>query len=533
MKKLVSTYFFVLIGITTNVVYPQTSGICGDNLTWQLSGSENNLTLTISGSGEMYDYTIYYGSRPWDDSKMNIKTIIIDIGVSVIGECAFYQSYNLESVTIPNTVAKLGNRSFFACNSLVALTIPNSVTMIGSSVFEACSSLTSISVNENNPIYTSNDGVLYDKSQNTLICFPAGKEGIFTVPYFVTVIAEKAFQNCRKLTSITIPNSILTIGTNAFATCTSLFSIDVDANNLKYSSSDGILYNKLQDTLICCPAGKKGGVTIPNTVITISDYAFNACSELLSIKIPNSVITIGNWAFSSCYGLESVEIGNSVDSIGDFAFLNCSGLMSIKIPNSVKSMGRYIFSDCFNLKSAIIGNSVVEIGYAAFDGCSRLKSVIIGESVATIGDFAFADCVSLDSIICKTIVPPNIAYYTFFNVQINSHIYIPCNSLFSYQNSVWGIIFSNFIDECNPTGLIENTFNSEIIIYPNPANDKIFVDCKNFILIKIHDISGREVLIQNAIGKTEVNISNLPKGVYIVNILLADIIIGSGKIVKK
>ena len=554
MKETLLIIFFAFIGITTNVVYAQTSGICGDDLTWQLTGSGNELTLTINGSGEMYDYTRYYDSRPWDSYKNNIKTIIINRGVSVIGECAFYQSFNLEYVTIPNTVTKLGNNSFFACNSLATLTIPNSVTVIGSSVFEACSSLTSITVDTDNLNYSSNNGVLYNKLQDTLIYCPAGKEGIFTVPNSVTDIAEKAFQNCRKLTSITVPNSVLTIGSSAFSICTSLVSINIDANNLNYSSSDGIFYNKLQDTLLCCPSGKTGVIIIPNTVITISDDAFNFCRELTSIIIPNSVITIGKGVFEHCYGLTSVEIGNSVESIGDFAFC-WSGLTSITIPNSVKSIGRYIFSDCSNLESAIIGNSVmamkegafsscsrltsveignsvVEIGYTAFYECYRLNTLIMGESVATIGDGAFAYCVSLNSITCKTITPPEIYYNTFYYVPINAQVFIPCNTSLSYQNSDWGSIFTNFIEDCN-TGLNENVLNRGIIIYPNPANDKIFVGCEDFSSIKIYDISGKEVLIQNANGRTEFNISNLPKGVYIVNILLADKIIGNGKIVKK
>ena len=538
-----------------NIAKAQTSGTCGDNLTWQLTGSGNSLTLTISGDGEMYDYTIYSGGRPWDSYKSNIKTVIIENRVTAIGECAFYQCSNLEFVTIPKSVVKLGYRSFFSCGNLTTITIPDSVTTIESGVFEACSNLTSINVNANNPNYSSDDGVLYNKLQDTLICCPAGKSETFTIPDFVTMVADKAFQNCRKLTSITVPGSVFSIGVNAFAICTSLTAVNVAANNMNYSSNDGIFYNKLQDTLICCPSGKTGAVTIPNTVITIADEAFNFCRDLVSVIIPNSVTTIGKAVFAHCYGLSSVEIGNSIESIGDFAFWWCSGLTSIIVPNSVTSMGNYIFSDCFNLKSATIGDSVAEIGESAFSNCNRLSSiiipnsvskigytafyecyslvsVIIGNSVTEIGDGAFAYCIRLDSITCKAKDPPVIDFYTFYGVPINAQVFVPCHTLSDYQSSDWGNIFTNFIEECT-TSLNEDILNEKITFYPNPVSDIFFVECKEFSTIKIHDISGKEVLTQNANGKTEINISHLPQGVYNVNVLFGTKIVGSKKFVKQ
>ena len=552
MTRNILIIIFTFIGITTNIAKSQTYGKCGTNLTWQLTGS----TLTISGNGEMYDYTIYYGSRPWDDYKNNIKIIVINNGVTTIGECAFYQNFNVESVTIPNSVFKLGNRSFFACNNLTTIDIPSSITIIGNKVFEACSSLISINVDVNSN-YSSDNGVLYNKMADTLICCPAGKTEAFIVPEFVTTIADYAFQNCRNLTSITVPSSVFSIGVNAFSTCTSLIAVNVAANNMNYSSNDGILYNKLQDTLICCPSGKMGTITIPNTVVTIADEAFNFCRDLVSVIIPNSVTTIGKAVFAHCYGLHSVEMGCSIKSIGNFAFEWCSGLTSIIIPDSVTSMGNYTFSDCSYLKSAIIGNSVTEIGESAFSNCSRLSSIIIpnsvskvgyaafyecvrltsvifGNSVTEIGNGAFAYCVSLDSITCKAKDCPVIDFHTFYGVPINAHIFVPCNTTSAYRNSDWGNVFTNFIEDCN-SGIkpYTNSVNEKIKLYPNPIIDKFYVDYKDFYSIKIYDISGKEVLTQNANGKTEVNISNLSKGIYTVSILSKNKVIANDKIVKQ
>ena len=457
MKRSALIMTFILIGITTNIAKAQPHGTCGVNLTWQLVDS----TLTISGNGKMYDYTLYYGSRPWDAYRDNIKILVINSGVTAIGEHAFHQSFFLRSVTIPNSVTKLGRDAFFACSSLTTIDISNYILEIGRDAFAACSSLMSINVDDNNPNYSSNDGVLYNKTANTLICCPAGRTEPFAIPEFVTAIADYAFRNCRKLTSITIPSSVASIGIQAFSLCTSMTAVNVATNNINYSSNDGILYNESQDTLICCPAGKMGAVTIPNTVVTIIDYAFYF----------NQVLT------------------------------------AVIIPNSVDSVGFYAFSLCGNLKSLTIGSSVTEIGYGAF-----------------------SYCYSLDSITCRAEEPLAIYYNMFYDVPLNARIIIPCNTLSAYQNSSWGDMFTNFIEDC--AGIGSAGLDEKIKLYPNPVIDKFYVDCNDFLSIKIYDMSGKEVVTQEVNGKTEINISNLPKGIYTVSILSKNKIIKNDKIVK-
>jgi hypothetical protein len=151
----------------------------------------------------------------------------------------------------------------------------------------------------------------------------------------------------------------------------------------------GVLFNKSQTTLIEYPCGKGASYTIPNSVASIEDGAFEVCPKLRSVTIPNSVTSIGDNAFAYCSGLTNVTMGNNVTSIGQQAFVGCSGLTSVAIPSSVTNIGLAAFGWCEWLSSVTLGNGLTSIGGWAFDSCSNLTTVYFQGTAPSLGLAAF------------------------------------------------------------------------------------------------------------------------------------------------
>lgn len=256
----------------------------------------------------------------------------------------------------------------------------------------------------------------------------------------MTSIGQYAFDGCNNLTSITIPESVTTIGYYAFNQCSSLSSITIGDNVTSIGLSafegtpwfndlpDGVVYLGkvayqykgkmpkntelvLKDGTVAISGGafsgrELGSVIIPNSVISIDNYAFGGCTGLTSLNIPNSVINIGDHAFSNCSGLTSINMGSGLTTIGYSAFIGCTGLTSITIPNSVDSIGEKTFANCAGLTSVTLSKNLRCIENEAFYGCTSLTSITIPNNVISIGLSTFADCTDLSSID----IPNSVAY---------------------------------------------------------------------------------------------------------------------------
>jgi|GEM_PF-6702738 len=189
-------------------------------------------------------------------------------------------------------------------------------------------------------------------------------------------------------------------------------------------------------------------VSIPNSVTKIDIQAFNSCS-ITSITIPNSVTEIGDAAFSGCRSLTSVTISNSIKTIAFATFFGCTSLSSITIPNSVTAIGELTFYNCDRLTSVAIPNLVATIGKSAFQDCGSLTSVTIPSSVIEIGDAAFNTCSSLAQITVNAIAPPKTDVETFYGVNKDIPVKVPCGSKEAYLAAPYWREFTNIYAECD------------------------------------------------------------------------------------
>ena len=213
---------------------------------WRLE----NGTLTISGNGAMGNYSAS-SPAPWDEFRKDIATIIIKDGVTSIGDYSFCGCINTTSVLLANSITYIGNSAFSALRKLTTITLPNNLNNIESSgfyeceslsnvfipasvsymhpnVFRSCHSLTEITVDPNNTYYSSHDGVLYDETTKTLICYPEKKpDPTYTVPDGIKIIDEDSFCSNDNITSVILPDSVKFIRFFAFRLCENLTDITI------------------------------------------------------------------------------------------------------------------------------------------------------------------------------------------------------------------------------------------------------------------------------------------------------------------
>lgn len=340
--------------VTSADIPSNINGVAVTSIRWNAFQGCSGLTnVTIPGSVTSIGGFAFYGCT-------SLTSMTIPGSVTSIGGWAFQSCTGLTSVTIGNGVASIGREAFSNCSGLTSVTIPGSVTRIGEGPFRDCLSLTAILVDAGSSAYSSSGDVLFTKDGKTLVAYPGGKSGSYTIPSGVTTIADLAFAFCRKLTGITIPGSVTNIGDGAFESCETLPAIQVDTGNPAYTSVDGVLFTKDGKTLVAFPSGK----------------------STITYAIPDGVTGIGNYAFSYCNSLTGVTIPSRVTSIGDWAFFGCHNLTSVTIPGNVTSIGKQAFSYCRALTRVTIGNGVTSIGDWAFEGCTALTDVYYGGSEA-------------------------------------------------------------------------------------------------------------------------------------------------------
>ena len=440
-----------------------TCGAAGNNLTWSLDTDTG--ALTVSGTGDMADFDDENNSPPWADYIGSISSVVIENGVTSIGDMAFFLCRSLTDVTIGTDVARIGNQAF-TLSSIAEVYVPRSVREIGFVAFgglqftesgEIIPIIRRIDVDPANETYSSKDGVLYNKTQTTLVEYPGGSAvTAFTVPDGVTEIAGMAFAYAMYLQDITLPDSLTTIGSMAFNYCASLGSVAIPGNvttigeetflgcfsleNVSFGEGiteipesllaqcENLRTVTLADTVAVIGAHAFAGcknlvnLTLDRGVRTIGQNAFYGCESLAEITIPSGVTEIGSHAFSSCTSMtdltfnaaecadmdnvfvgsnvQTLVIGSGVTKIPAGAFVGLERVTAVTIPDSVTEIGAQAFLSCGSLADVTIGSGVGTIGTSAFQNCTALPDIHIPSGVTAIGSGAFENCTSL-AYICS------------------------------------------------------------------------------------------------------------------------------------
>lgn len=457
-------------GAPDNVV---NTGTCGDNVTWTLTNTgggieDREYTLTLSGSGDMYDYYASSGSYhiqsigrpiteiqsapPWYGDCYDIQTVVVEEGITYIGKNAFCDFTSLTSVSLPESLTAIGDYAF-RDSGIVNLTLPSQITELGTGVFNDCRLLESMSI-------------------------PAG----------VTDIPDELFYSCASLADVTLPDNLNTIGFMAFYECTSLSDI-----------------------------------SIPDSVTQIGESAFNGCSSLTDITLPSGLTETAFALLARCTALENVSVPDTVTTLGAGSFAECTALTSIDLPANLTVIDWGAFQACSSLTEVVLPQSLKSIERLAFEECGSLTSMDFPVGLESIGDYAFRDCVHLAEIVVPgkdTEVSANAFYgdeellrcYTVHGAYIADHA-----PKYNENDSVTTIIYMDGEDDENEFAFItdkivahvgETIYLEDYINYWRPKDEESFY--RSVKISNQEDFSqgnGINTIYCKSVGETEISMN--------------------------
>ena len=340
-----------------------------------------------------------------------------------IEDYAFYSCSKLTSINLPASLSSLGASAFSYCKSLKAIDLPTSIRKISPRTFESCERLEKIEINSTNAYFTCKEGILYDKKQTEIICYPHGKQDtLFAIPRTVKRIQSTNFERNGYLIEIQIPNPVTTFEDGCFSQCTALGRIQLPTG---LSHINNAMFNGCSSLT---------SILIPEGVERIDQYAFSYCQNLKSVELPSTLKTISKNAFSQCPNLEEINVSlknallksengilyskngdelqlypvgkrnnsfytpSTVKTIFSNCFYNNKYLQTITITDSVESIGKGAFEGCINLKSINIKGQITCIEALTFANCKMLESIEFPQTLTKIDETAFKDCMALKTI---------------------------------------------------------------------------------------------------------------------------------------
>ncbi len=362
--------------------YAPASGSCGGSIRWAYL--EELGLLHVSGTGAMEDYALT--EAPWRQYSGTISNVIVDDGVTSIGENAFYQCSSLREVVLPDSVASIGAQAFADCDGIVSVYLPATLASLGKAAFYHCSSLRLVELPEELTEISDYVFALCTSLRKVHVGEAVSKIGYsafyaceslsnLSLPANLARIEPWAFARCASLSGlnlgsatrsigdycffgctalktldlqnvqeigrfafcgiavnqVNIPSATTAVGAFAFGNCGELTEITVASGNADFVSEGGVLYNAARDTLYQYPAGKTNGVfQVPSGTVTIAEGAFYGC-QIELVRIPDGVKTLQTAAFAACPKLVSVDVPESVTSVAEGVFYGCPALDAVDV----------------------------------------------------------------------------------------------------------------------------------------------------------------------------------------------------------
>lgn len=422
---------------------------------------DKNRLLFFCPAGAKTDYTIpdtvtsldggaFYGCK-------NIESVTLPNSLTELPARAFSECLSIASITVADSVTAIGDLAFSGCESLIYIKLPEKLGKIGYNVFSYCNSLESISVSEDCESFTVSDGILFSKGMDVLYAFPAAgtrteyalpksvkkiaggaffgavsltaaelPEGLeiisgeafseckgilrAAIPSTVKEIGALCFAGCASLKSVTIGKEVSVIGLGAFDKCYALKSFGVQEGNEYFTAQDAVLYTADKTKLIYYPAAKNGKeFTVPQTVESIADYAFNGCAYLEKAVLPASLSELSPFSFFRCAALKSFELGtaNAAFSAHDGILYNSDKTSLIKYPSN--KSGSFF----------AVPETVISISENAFESCTMLTKIEIGKQVKEITPYSFSETKRLTLICEKNSYAQSFAIYYGFDCELS------------------------------------------------------------------------------------------------------------------
>ena len=422
---------------------------CGENLYW----AYNNGTLTISGSGAMYDSheLLSYRQQSWFPDA--VTAVSLPRGLTHIGATAFADCSNLTSITIPSTVITIGAEAF-AWSGIERITLPESVQDIAEMAFVKCGKMTNF-VWRGTPSTLGNvyNHMFLGCNQLDTVIAPARMWECTSANADIhTYYGFPSHIRYVEVTSGELSSNAISYIATSYE---SLTTLDISAvSNASLPTQAFASWTALET------------LHLPVNLTVIPYQMVYGCTNLSTISIPNYVQEFGNEAFRECTKLHSIDFadGQNLLSIGQYAFYNCSTLVSVTVPEGVQTLGAY-----------------------AFYNNSSLVKIKLPSTLNVIGNYAFGNCQQLMKMNVAAYAPPTVSSNTFYSVPRTATVYVPESAINTYKSTY---IWNEFFIESNVQDALDNIFTDS-----EEQVQKLLIHGQVFIIRngKCYDLMGQEV----------------------------------------